>query len=35
MKVLQKVVRWYLDADDDPASNQKLTITFWAIYNIP
>jgi len=31
---LQKVVRWFLDADDDPDSNQNLIIAFWPIYNV-
>jgi len=34
-KGLQKVVRWFLDADDNPDSNQNLIITFWPIYNVP
>jgi len=29
------MVRWFLDADDDPDSNQKLIITFWPIYHVP
>jgi len=35
MKGLQKAVRWFLDADDNPASHQNLIITFWPIYNVP
>ena len=35
MKGLQKVVRWFLDADDNPDSHQNLSITFWHIYNVP
>jgi len=31
---LQKVVRWFLDADDSPNSHQNIIITFWPIYNI-
>jgi len=34
-KGLQKVVIWFLDADDDPDSHQNLIITFWPIYNVP
>jgi len=34
-KGLQKVVRSFLDADDDPDSHQNLITTFWPIYNIP
>jgi len=29
-KGLQNVVRWFLDADDNPDSHQKLIITFLA-----
>jgi len=32
---LQKVVRWFLDADDSPDSHQNLIITFWPICNVP
>ena len=32
---LQKVMRWFLDADDNPGTSQNLVITFWLIYNIP
>jgi len=32
---LQKVVRWFLDADDNSDSHQNLIITFWPIYNVP
>jgi len=35
MEDLQKVVRWFLDADDSPNSHQNLIITFWPIYNVP
>ena len=35
MKGLQKAVRCFLDADDNPASHQNLIITFWPIYNVP
>jgi len=34
-KGLQKVVRWFLDADDNPDSHQNLIIAFWPIYNVP
>jgi len=34
-KDLQKMVRWSLDADDNPDSHQKLIITFSPIYNVP
>jgi len=27
-KNLQKVMRWFLDADDNPGSHQNLIITF-------
>jgi len=30
-----QVVRWFLDADDNPDSHQNLIITFWPIYNVP
>jgi len=30
----QKVVRWFLDADDNPDSHQNLLFTFWPIYNV-
>jgi len=33
-KGLQKVVRWFLDADDNPA-NLIITGTFCPIYNVP
>jgi len=32
---LQKLVTWFLDADDDPDSHQNLIIACWPIYNIP
>jgi len=35
MKSLQKVVRWFLDADNNPDSHPNLLITFWAVYNVP
>jgi len=35
MKGLQKVVRWFLDADNNPDCHQNLIITFWPIYNVP
>jgi len=28
------VVRWFLDADDNPDSHQNLIITFWPIYKL-
>jgi len=31
----QNVVRWFLDADDNPDSHQNPIITFWPIYNFP
>jgi len=31
---LQKVVRWFLDADDNSDSHRNLFITFWPIYNV-
>jgi len=34
-KVLQKVVRWFLDADNNPDSRQNIIITFWPICNVP
>jgi len=34
-KDLQKVVRWFLDANDNPDFHQNLTITFWPIHNDP
>jgi len=34
-KGLQKVVRRFLDADDNPDSHQNVIITFWPLYNIP
>jgi len=33
MKRLHKVVRWFLDADDNPDSHRNIVITFWPIYN--
>jgi len=33
-KGLQKVVRWFLDADDNPDSHQTLIIVFCPIYNV-
>jgi len=35
MKGLQKVVRWFLDADNNADCHQNLIITFWPIYNVP
>jgi len=35
MEGLQKVVRWFLDADDSPISKKNIIITFWPIYNVP
>jgi len=35
MEGLQKVVRWFLDADDSPNSYQNIIITFWPSCNIP
>jgi len=32
---LQKVVRWFLDADDNADFHQNLIITLWAIYVVP
>jgi len=32
---LLKVVKWFLDADDNPDSHQNQIITFWPIYNVP
>jgi len=32
-KGLQKVVRWFLVADDNPDSHQNVIFTFWPIYN--
>jgi len=32
---MQKLVRWFLDADDNPHSHQNPIITFWPIYNFP
>jgi len=34
-KDLQKVVRWYLDADDHPDSHQNIIITHWPIHKVP
>ena len=34
MDGLQKVVRWFLDANDNPNSHQNIIITFWPIYNV-
>jgi len=34
-KGLQKVVRWFLDSDDNSDSHQYLIITFWPIYKVP
>jgi len=34
-KDLQKVVRWFVDADDGLDSHGNLIITFWPIYNVP
>jgi len=34
-KRLQKVVRGFLDADDNLDSQQNIIITFWPIYNVP
>jgi len=35
MKGLQKVLRWFLVAGDNPDSHQNLIITFWPMHNIP
>jgi len=35
MEGLQKVVGWFLDANDGPNSHQNIIITFWPIYNVP
>jgi len=32
---MQKFVRRFVDADDNPDSHQNLTITFWPVYNVP
>ena len=32
---MQKVERWFLDADDNPDSHQNLIDTFWPIYIVP
>jgi len=32
---LQKVVRWFLDADDNADSHRNPIITFKPIYNVP
>jgi len=32
MEGLQKVVRWFLDADDSPNSHQNVIITIWLIF---
>jgi len=29
-----KLVRWFLDADDDPNSHQNLIIMIWPIYSV-
>jgi len=34
-KGLPKVVRWCMDADDNPDSHHNLIISFLAIYNVP
>ena len=34
MEGLQKVVRWFLDAIDNPNSHQNIIITLWPIYNV-
>jgi len=34
-KGLQKVVRCFPDADDNPDSHKNLIITFWPVYNVP
>jgi len=34
MEGLQKMVRWFLDANDSPNSHQNIIITFWPIYNV-
>jgi len=34
MKGLQKVVRLFQDAEDNPDSHQNLSITFCPIYNV-
>jgi len=35
MKGLQKMMIWFLDADDNADSHQNLIITFWPINNVP
>jgi len=30
---MQKVVRWFLDADENADSHRNLIITYWSIYN--
>ena len=30
-----KVVKWFLDPDDNTDAHQKLIITFWPIHNVP
>jgi len=35
MKGLQKEVRWFLEADDNPYSHENLIITFCPINNVP
>jgi len=35
MKGLQKVMRCFLDADDNQNSHQNLIITFWPVHNVP
>jgi len=32
---MEKVVRWFLDADHNPDSHQNIIVTFWPIYNVP
>jgi len=32
---LQKVERWFMNADDNSDSHQNLIITFWPICNVP
>jgi len=31
---MQKVVGWFMDADDNQDSHQNLTVTFWPAYNV-
>jgi len=34
-KVCKKMVRWFLDADDNSDFHQNLITTFWPICNVP